>query len=95
MCAGQPGLLAAGQAVQTVLATRQLRAAGTGAGTQGVTLGSHVIMAHRGLTHLPSIDLSDNLTADSGAGLGELPLYLARGVPRISKQVTDKLEAEM
>ena len=47
------------------------------------------------LTHLPSIDLADNLTSDSGAGLGELPLYLAGGVPRISKQVTDKLEAEM
>ena len=45
--------------------------------------------------HLPGVDLADNLTPDSGAWLGELPLYLARGVPGISKQVTHKLEAEI
>ena len=47
------------------------------------------------MTDLPGLDLSDNLAPDGGAGLGELPLYLAGGVPRISKQVTDKLEAEI
>ena len=58
-------------------------------------MSSWLLIDDRGLTHLPSIDLSDNLTADSGARLGKLPLYLAGGVPRISKQVTDRLEAEI
>ena len=38
MCAGHPGVLAAGQRVQTVLATGERGAAGASAGAQGVTL---------------------------------------------------------
>ena len=46
VCAGQPGVWAAGQAVQTVLATRELGAAGAGAGTQGVSLTRSDVRCH-------------------------------------------------